>query len=430
MIHRSPSLRPFALAALAACLLLPGSDPARGQDAPGPPAAVAADAKGPAGLPWAAAEAHGGRLEVLPSGMAILHLQGTPEEMGRQHGTLLRGPVRWLVEHYLPKVLRGERDRALASARALEPQIPERHRREMAAMAEAAGVPYDDILLGSVVVELLGLNQCSGLVAWGATIEGGGTVVGRNLEWPDLGMLGQYGLLVAARPKDLRPYLSVGFPAMVGVVTGMNGTGVFAGELVVLTPVDGEKARKGVPYPILLRRLMEECGSLAEAVALVKASPLTVGQNLLLAGPGGGMVLECAAGKCDERPAIRPGLTVVTNHYNEPASPPKRDPRFERMCRLLGGADGTGPLTVAGVEESLRAGGKMAAFMNLQSGLFFPETLRIRISIGKPPAVGRPYEEVDAAALLGATPVGPVAPPAAGVPGGAPGKSPAGEGSR
>jgi hypothetical protein len=393
---RSRLLLPLALGFLLAPPALLAQEPK-----PAAPTEVGA-AKGPA-IPWKPGECGKGRLEVLPSGLAILHVAGTPEEMGTQHGTLLGDQVRALVKDYLPKVLRGKREDALARAHVLEQRIPERHRREMKAMAEAAGVPADDILLGSVVVELLGLNMCSGAAASGPATADGRTVVGRNLEWPDHGTLGQYGLLVAARPDGFRPFLSATFPAFAGVVTGMNGDGVFTAELVVMNgrPTDREAALKGIPYPILQRRLLEECGTLAEAVKLVKEAPRTVPQNLLLADPSAGEVLECGAGRCAERPQ-KEGLVVVTNYYDEAKAPNPVDDRYEGLCTSFAGI-GTGKVDAASMEEAIRAVSKggLAAMMNLQCGVFLPSTLEVRISLGRPPATHRPFVVLDGAALLG-----------------------------
>ncbi len=388
---------------LAIALVLPLA-PLRAEEPAPPPAAAAAPAKAPVpGLPYAPAVHGKGRLEVLPSGLAVLHLEGTPEEMGDQHGTLLGEAVRALVRDYLPGILRGDRVEALAKARLLEKSIPERLRREMAALAKAAKVPYDDILLGSVVVELFGLNQCSGAAASGPATAGGRTVVGRNLEWPDRGVLGRYGLLLAVRPEGKRPFLSVGFPAFTGVVTGMNGDGVFAAELVVMNapPLDREAALAGVPYPVLQRTLLEECATLEEAVKFVKGSRRTVAQNLLLADPAGGVVLECGPGRCEER-RQKDGLVVVTNYYDEAAAPQEFDQRYAGLCASFASAEG-GKVDADSMEKAIRAASShpLAAAMNLQCCVFEPDSLRARIVVGKPPASRRPMTEVDGAALLG-----------------------------
>jgi isopenicillin-N N-acyltransferase like protein len=390
---------------LAALLLLPAAPLRAEGPAPAPPAAPAPSKAPVPGLPYAAAVHGKGRLEVLPSGLAVLHLEGTPEEMGEQHGALLREPVQALVRDYLPGILRGAREEALAKARLLEKSIPERLRREMAALAKAAEVPYDDILLGTVVVELFGLNQCSGAAASGPATADGRTVAGRNLEWPDRGVLGRYGLLVAARPEGRKPFLSVGFPAFTGVVTGMNGDGVLGAELVVMNapPLDREAALKGVPYPILLRMLLEECGSLEEAVKFVRGNPRTVAQNLLLADPSGGMVLECGPGRCEER-RQREGLVVVTNYYDEASAPQEFDQRYAGLCASFAAADG-GKVDADSMEKAIRGASShpLAAAMNLQCCVFEPALLRARISVGKPPASRRPMTEVDGAKLLGVT---------------------------
>lgn len=340
---------------------------------------------------------------MLPSGLAVLHLEGTPEEMGTQHGTLLREAVGALVKDYLPGILRGSREDALAKARVLEKRIPERFLREMRALAAAAGVPYDDILLGSVVVELFGLNFCSAAAASGPATADGRTLVGRNLEWPDRGILGQYGLVLAFRPEGRRPFLSLGFPAFAGVVTGMNGDGLVTSQLVVMNapPLDREAALRGIPWPVLQRMLLEECGSAAEAAKVVKDSPRTVAQNLLLADPREGLVLECGPARCVER-RQRDGLVAVTNYYDEVDSPQEFDLRYAGICTELAPAGGA-KVDADSMEKAMRAASShpMAAAMNLQCCVLEPARLRARAALGRPPASRRPMTDLDGAALLG-----------------------------
>src|SRR5688572_18509172 len=46
---------------------------------------------------------HGkGRLERGPGGLPILYLEGTPEEMGEQHGVLLKREIQALLGWYIP----------------------------------------------------------------------------------------------------------------------------------------------------------------------------------------------------------------------------------------------------------------------------------------------------------------------------------------
>ncbi len=400
-----PLLFPRLAPPLLALALFAGTA-ALAQQAPAPapvPGEKPAAAGNLPGLPWKPAVHGKGRLEVLPTGLAVLHVEGTPEEMGEQHGALLGEAVRALVKGYLPKVIRGSREGALASAHRLEKRIPERHVREMKALAAAAAVSYDDILIGAVVVELFGLNGCSGAAASGPATVDGSTVVGRNLEWPDHGVLGQYGLVIAARPEGRRPFLSAGFPALAGVVTGMNGEGLFSAELVVLNgPVpDREAALEGIPYPILQRRILEECGTLAEAEALVRASPRTVAQNLLLADPKAGEVLECGSGACALRPQVN-GLVVVTNYYGERTTPPQGDPRYEGLCTSFAKIAG-GTVDADSMEKAIRGASDkgISSMLNLQCGVFLPATLEVRISLSRPSAARRPMTLLDGAALLG-----------------------------
>lgn len=94
-----------------------------------------------------------GRLECYADGHRVLHLKGTPYEMGFQHGTLLRADVRRMTDTILVTVglvetLRsGENFRTTLSkiyARC-QPHIPAEYIEEGRGMAEGAGLTHETI---------------------------------------------------------------------------------------------------------------------------------------------------------------------------------------------------------------------------------------------------------------------------------------------
>ena len=118
-----------------------------------------------------------GRLEMI-DGTKMVYLEGTPEEMGHQHGVLLKKSVRDLVERVLYGVGVGssfEKGRWFfgeieEAQKHIEPFIEDRYLREMDAIALATKLDREEIRLANYFPELF---HCSGFAVFGnATADG------------------------------------------------------------------------------------------------------------------------------------------------------------------------------------------------------------------------------------------------------------------
>ena len=71
---------------------------------------------------------------------------------------------------------------------------------------------------------------------------------------------------------------------VVGLATGMNDAGLTVADLSVTAAADvsPQLDPTGTPYTLLLRRMLEECGTVAEAEKLIRGARRTVRVN----GPG------------------------------------------------------------------------------------------------------------------------------------------------
>jgi len=83
-------------------------------------------------------------------GVRVLHLAGTPYQMGYQHGVLLQKTVRAALRDDLYARLSDQpglsHARLLAYARQVELSLPEELRQEIRGLADGAGLPYRDVL--------------------------------------------------------------------------------------------------------------------------------------------------------------------------------------------------------------------------------------------------------------------------------------------
>lgn len=338
-----------------------------------------------------------GRLERGPGGVPILHLRGTPEEMGAQHGHLLEGEIRALTSYVRSFVPARERPAALARARELFlAATPPDHLREARALAEAAGLPLDELLFAQWFTDLYRLFACTCV----GTPSDEGPLLARNLDFPGMGWLGRYSLVVAARPAGKRPYLSVSWPGLLGVLSGMN-----EGVALAVMVVHRAEPVAGVPFQLAFRRALEEAGDAGEVEALLRGLPLTVTNNLMVVDrAGAARVLELHPGHevTVRRPDAR-GRVVSTNHFRGEEEPFR--PSLTHLSSLLryrraaGVAREQGPFSLARAREAL---GKTASrTLTQQSMVFLPARGQVEVALrDRPPATDGTWVRLDLDALL------------------------------
>ena len=209
-------------------------------------------------------------------GHRIAVLVGTPEEMGRQHGALLKEDVRALM-HVVLNFARsadnlkkndyfaGTIEKAYARC---EKFIPGRYLREIDALADAAGVPRKDARLANVFPELF---HCSGFALMGRATVGGELFHGRVLDYMTQVGLQQHAVTFICLPEGRNAFVSVGYSGFIGSVSGMNEKKVAFGEM----GGRGEGKWDGMPMAFLMRKGMEEADTLDDALRIFRDTPRT-----------------------------------------------------------------------------------------------------------------------------------------------------------
>ncbi len=216
-----------------------------------------------------------GRLEIR-DGTRVLFLKGTPEEMGRQQGELMKPQVRDLVE----KVLYGvgvassfEKGRWFfdeieeCQAR-IEPFVNPRHLREMDALAVAAGLHPQEARLANFFPELF---HCSGFAVWGQATKDGRLYHGRVLDYLRGVGLEANAVVTVCRPDRGFAWVNVTYAGFIGSVTAMNEKGISLGEM----GGKGNGHWDGKPMAQLVRDVMERADSLEAGLDLMRRGPRT-----------------------------------------------------------------------------------------------------------------------------------------------------------
>lgn len=255
---------------------------------------------------------HSSTLATLP----MVHVSGEPEAMGRQYGALLGEEIA-AIHRLLTRIFSAEGlpeplvHRFLdACWERLGPHVAPRHAAEIdavAAGARAAGVPLTTDMVrrvqtstnldcyqrGAFLAEMLGIppeellagmpdasTSCTMFAAWGSRTVEGQLYALRNLDWISQSGMHRHRLLTVCRPEGFQPFVTMGYAGVLGALAGMNERGISISEVGAFTT---SESLDGSPWALMARRVLEESATLEQGVAIVTASPRTLGYNYLIA---------------------------------------------------------------------------------------------------------------------------------------------------
>ena len=346
-----------------------------------PPAALEVDRSGRRityGDSWLARE----------GGLWVMHLVGTPEAIGDAHGQLVARLFHRLdarVRALLAERYAADWDAWTAALgvrwdlRRADLALPEAARRELLALAQALPEAatdsfgaYHRLFLYQSFQELTG--RLEDVLVEGVAFAAaprprgaatpGNLVLGRSFA-VDLGRAFEPDRLVTFYyPDGKYPFVSIGWPGLLGVVTGINARGVF----VAVNPTRTDDAPEdGPPLAMVARQVLEEADTLEQAQEILRQAALRTSGAVLI---GDGVqrkaaVIELSPRSKDERRQVRgddaPVVWVTDHLLREPFDRDAQNDRirrytasgyrYDRLAERL--AEG-GPLDPARAVELLR----------------------------------------------------------------------------
>jgi hypothetical protein len=348
---------------------------------------------------------HGkGSLQYI-NGVPVLVVAGKPEEIGEQMGVLAVRPANkavglfraFLKEHGLdvlkPVLVK-------VGKRILE-KYPADYRREFEAVVKAGGVDRDLLLIGNAFNELRVLGGCAGLMIDPRRSKTGGTLLGRNLDFHLLPGMHAYSLVIVYRPESKRPFAVVSVPGAVTAgcaMSAMNADGLVLGGNEIGSTADGSPKLdlKNTPSAVVARRILEGCGTLAEAEKLLRADKPAIRLLLVACDRKGGAVFEATPRTVMVRRAAD-GVLVGTNRFECKGLATKG------TCGrafVLAQAYRLKKLGVADVAKKMHEVNQKD--WTIHTMVFEPATLKLHVAFGdgKKPASAFPLREIDLAKLL------------------------------
>lgn len=165
-------------------------------------------------------------------------------------------------------------------------------------------VSINELYLLNLIGDACRMNQCCAVSVFGERSANGQTICGRNLDWPDgsANQLAQIQAVITYK-NGAKSIVSVACIGFQGIVSGFNGSGVFAG---ILDSGTGAKysAKNRRSYAVDLRFALEHSNSVEQVGEVMsKAGPYTFNHLIILADRRHSAVLENNFSGGGENPA-------------------------------------------------------------------------------------------------------------------------------
>jgi hypothetical protein len=344
-----------------------------------------------------AAAYKGGELKYVDT-VPVLTLRGKPAEMGEQFGVLaIRNAPDLTALHQQFMKDSGQEGRypiIVTMARALKPNFPANHLAEMEAAAQSADRDENRLYFANTVADLSSGLGCSTVIVEKERSKTGAPLFGRNFDWLPTKGITEHTLVVVYKGEGKRAFAAVTVTPITGVVSGMND----AGLAVTINEISLRRSKdraafnwKGTPLLLAFRRVLEECGTVAEAEKLLRGMERTTSCCLTICDKTGGVVFEITPKNLEVRPAEN-GVCCCTNHFRtEKLTVENKCLRFDKLAPLC--AKGGEMLGVNDVFAKLDEVHQGKA--TLQSMVFEPRERVLHLAYGEGPATRRDPHRLD-----------------------------------
>lgn len=340
------------------------------------------------------------------NGYPVLHLKGTPWEMGYQHGALLKERVRGNLQN----IVALEKDNtveiagltlkpsdAIRSIVTLEtPYVPEKYFQEMEGLAAGAEMDLEEVRLANFLPELF---HCSGFAIMNTATADGTLYHGRVLDYAVDWGLQDHAVVIVAEPEGEIPFVNVTYAGFIGSVTGMNARSVSIGEM----GGGGIGYWSGMPMALLVREALQQGETLQEVLAIFRETQRTCEYFYVVADGKTNEAVGMEASH-DEMDVIRPGEAhALLPHPVPDCALLSAGDRYEELVRRV--RANHGKFTPETALHLMDRGVAMRS--NLHNVLFEPETTRFWVANAAAdgePAADQPYHAFRLTELLSRQP--------------------------
>jgi isopenicillin-N N-acyltransferase like protein len=231
-------------------------------------------------------------------GLLVVHLQGSPFEMGYAHGVLLQDQMHTLeneffqmVRGYVPGrwTLKVLKNYVIYRNRHLSDFVPEKYRLEMFGTTLGCrdihpeeGSFYNRLLnyhaahdVSYMMIDnpLVSRAGCTAFGARGSATSGAHLLTGRNFDWEAAEVFSRDRVVILCEPDGGIPFISLSWAGMAGVVSGMNRAGVSVTINGAPSSLPGETA---TPAAMVAREVLQQAHNLDESLDILRNAKVFV----------------------------------------------------------------------------------------------------------------------------------------------------------
>jgi hypothetical protein len=360
-------------------------------------------------------------LQLNESGLWEMKLEGEAFERGVAFGKLSEDLLYYQEKVFVDQIrefipsdgyLKFLRFLLILFNRNLGTHIPEEFRKEIYGISlsctheyDAIGTPYQRQLnyhaahdIGHAMQDYM-LVGCSSFGVWGTQSEDAELLIGRNFDFYIGDDFARHKLVSFYNPTDGYKFVSVGWPGMTGVLSGMNEMGL---TVTINAAKSTMPTSAAMPISLLAREILQYASTIEEAYAIATGRKTFVAESLLIgsAKDNKAAIIE----KSTDKMALYTSNTdriICTNHYQseifltdernlENIATSDSPYRYGRLNELLDGQTPVNPEKAASIlRDRLGMGGKEIGLSNEKainqfiahhSIIFQPEKLRMWVS--------------------------------------------------
>lgn len=325
----------------------------------------------------------------------VLHLKGSPYEMGYAHGKLLKENIQRNIATYIDQKREGFSERTAGFQQNLPTLLsytPQHLLEEMQGLADGAEVAFSKILILNMFPEMF---HCSGVVALGEAAKDGTLVHARVLDYAIGKGLQETAVLIVAEPNGKIPFVNVSYAGFVGSVTGMNRQQIAIGEM----GGKGYGSWDGMPMAFLMRSVLENADTLEAAREILSQKKRTC-EYYYVVSDGKAQDAFGAYATADRIQFISPGTHYTLHTLEKPEGVSFEQPadcvavtaceRYPTLKERL--EENFGSIDVLAMQAIIRQPVSMGS--NLHDAIFVPSELKLWVAHAGPddePACDQPY---------------------------------------
>lgn len=212
----------------------------------------------------------------------------------------------------------------------------------------------------------LAMVGCTSLAVWNENTEDGDLLIGRNFDFYVGDDFSKNKLVEFVEPEDGIPYMSVSWPGMIGVVSGMNKEGITvtinAGKSKI--PLTAK-----TPISLVTREILQYAKNIDEAIAIAKKRKVFVSESILVgsAHDKNAVIIEVSPKNFGIYKVENTSKVFCTNHFQSDTY--KNDARNQKQIKESHSAYRYEKLQELLQEEKKLNPEKMASILRNRSGL-------------------------------------------------------------